>query len=83
MAPAPEALCNTPAFIAACQAHLGNVTACAGHRETVSRHHRRQLARGMFPGDMSCIDWLLAMDPFQHPADLEHYREGLRKAGFA
>ncbi len=36
----------------------------------------------MFPGDMSCIDWLLAMDPFQHPADLEHYREGLRKAGF-
>ncbi|MCE3247696.1 MAG: transcriptional regulator, family [Geminicoccaceae bacterium] len=83
MAPAPEALCNTPAFMAACQAHLGNVAACAGHRETVSRHHRRQLARGMFPGDMSCIDWLLAMDPFQRPADLEHYREGLRKAGFA
>jgi hypothetical protein len=82
MAPAPEALCNTPAFIAACHAHLGQLEACAGHRETVHRHHRRQLARGMFPGDMSCIDWLLAMDPFQRPADLEHYREGLRKAGF-
>jgi hypothetical protein len=36
----------------------------------------------MFPGDMSCIDWLLAMDPFQRPADVEHYRDGLRKAGF-
>jgi adenylate cyclase len=82
MASAPEALCNTPAFIAACHAHLGDLDACAGHRETVYRHHRRQLARGMFPGGTSCIDWLLAMDPFQRPADLEHYAEGLRKAGF-
>jgi TolB-like protein/Tfp pilus assembly protein PilF len=82
MAPAPEALCNTPAFIAACHAHLGNLAACEGHRETVYRHHRRQLARGLFPGGMSCVDWLLAMDPFQRPADLDHYREGLRKAGF-
>jgi DNA-binding SARP family transcriptional activator len=82
MAPAPEALCNTPAFIAAAYAHLGHTEECASHRETVYRHHRRQLARGMFPGDMSCIDWLLAMDPFQLPADVEHYADGLRKAGF-
>jgi DNA-binding SARP family transcriptional activator len=82
MAPAPEALCNTPAFIAASYAHLGQTGACAGHRETVQRHHRRQLARGMFPGDMSCIDWLLAMDPFQRASDAEHYASGLRKAGF-
>jgi hypothetical protein len=82
MAPAPEALCNTPAFIAASYAHLGDLAACAGHRDTVHRHHRRQLARGMFPAGMSCLDWLLAMDPFQRPADLEHYAAGLRKAGF-
>lgn len=82
MTPAPEALCNTPAFIAACHAHLGDLEACAAHRATVYRHHRRQLARGMFPRDMSCLDWLLAMDPFQRPDDLEHYAEGLRKAGF-
>jgi hypothetical protein len=36
----------------------------------------------MFPGDMSCIDWLLAMDPFQLPADVDHYVDGLRNAGF-
>jgi len=83
MAPAPEALCNTPAFIAASCAHLGRIEECAAHRETVYRHHRRQLARGMFPGDMSCIDWLLAMDPFRLPSDVEHYASGLRKAGFA
>ena len=63
MAPAPEALCNTPAFIAAAYAHLGELEACPGHRETVHRHHRRQLARGLFPKGTSCIDWLLAMDP--------------------
>jgi tetratricopeptide (TPR) repeat protein len=83
MAPAPEALCNTPAFIAAAYAHLGRIDQCAAHRDTVYRHHGRQLARGMFPGDMSCVDWLLAMDPFQLPADAEHYASGLRKAGFA
>ena len=83
MAPAPEALCNTPAFIAAAYAHLGQTEECACHRETVYRHHRRQLARGIFPGDMSCIDWLLAMDPFQRASDAEHYASGLRKAGFA
>jgi Flp pilus assembly protein TadD len=82
MAPAPEALCNTPAFIAAAYAHLGQTEACAAHRDTVYRHHRRQLARGMFPQGMSCIDWLLAMDPFQRGSDLAHYAEGLRKAGF-
>jgi DNA-binding SARP family transcriptional activator len=82
MAPAPEALCNTPAFIAASYAHLGRIGECASHRDTVSRHHRRQLARGLFPGVTSCIDWLLAMDPFQLPSDTEHYASGLRKAGF-
>jgi hypothetical protein len=28
------------------------------------------------------IDRLLAMDPFQLPADAEHYASGLHKAGF-
>lgn len=82
LAPAPEALCNTPAFIAASYAHLGRVEQCDSHRETVYRHHRRQLARGMFARDMSCIDWQLAMDPFRLPSDVEHYAAGLRKADF-
>lgn len=82
MAPAPEALCNTPAFIAAAYAHLGQTAACAGHRDTVYRHYRRQLARGQFPKSMSCVDWLLAMDPFRQASDAEHYASGLRKAGF-
>lgn len=82
MAPAPEALCNTPAFMAAAYAHLGQPEQGATHRDTAHRHYRHQLARGEFPQGISCIEWLLAMDPFRRPADLEHYRDGLRKAGF-
>ena len=82
MAPAPEALCNTPAFIAASYAHLGRADRTAAYRETVQRHHRRQLARGLFPESTSCIDWLLALDPFRQAVDAQHYLDGLRKAGF-
>jgi DNA-binding SARP family transcriptional activator len=82
LAPAPEALCNTPAFIAASYAHLGRTDQCPAHRDTVYRHHRRQQARGLFPERMSCVDWLLALDPFRRAADAEHYALGLRKAGF-
>jgi DNA-binding SARP family transcriptional activator/TolB-like protein len=82
MTPAPEALCNTPAFIAASHAQLGHAERAAPYRDTVHRHHRHQLARGLFPSGTSCIDWLLAMDPFRRAADAQHYLEGLRKAGF-
>ena len=82
MAPAPEALCNTPAFIAASYAHLGRVDRTPVYRETVQRHHRRQLARGLFAEGTSCIDWLIALDPFRQAADAQHYLDGLRKAGF-
>ncbi|MGH6921346.1 MAG: BTAD domain-containing putative transcriptional regulator, partial [Geminicoccaceae bacterium] len=44
LAPAPEALCNTPAFIAASYAHLGQTEHCLAHRDTVYRHHGRQQA---------------------------------------
>ena len=45
----------------------------AAYRETVQRHHRRQLARGWFPEGTSCIDWLLALDPFRQAVDAQHY----------
>lgn len=82
MACAPEAFCNTPAFIAACHAHLGQPRRGAGHRETVYRHYRYQMARGLFPSGYACIDWLTALDPYRNADDAEHYADGLRKAGF-
>ncbi|GGY10812.1 transcriptional regulator [Litchfieldella qijiaojingensis] len=82
MASAPQAFCNTPAFIAAAYAHLGHPEQGASHRDTVYRHYRYQLARGTFPEHTGCLDWLTALDPYRHTADAEHYLEGLRKAGF-
>lgn len=82
MASAPQAFCNTPAFIAASYAHLGQPRQGDSHRETVYRHYRYQLARGTFPEDTSCIDWLMALDPYRCTVDAEHYIEGLRGAGF-
>ena len=54
----------------------GRLEDCALHRDTVHRHHRRQVARGMFSQEITCIDWLLAMDPFQRAADADHYAGG-------
>lgn len=82
MACAPEAFCNTPAFIAASYAHLGQPQRGAEHRDTVYRHYRYQMARGLFRRDYACIDWLTALDPYRNADDAEHYAEGLRKAGF-
>ena len=61
MAYAPEALCNTPAFIAVSYAHLERQDYGVHYRDTVQRHHQRQLGRGLFPKETSCIDWLLAL----------------------
>lgn len=82
MACAPEAFCNTPAFIAASYAHLGEPQRGTDHRDTVYRHYRYQIARGSFPRDYACIDWLAALDPYRNADDAEHYLDGLRKAGF-
>ncbi|MFC3282470.1 BTAD domain-containing putative transcriptional regulator [Litchfieldella rifensis] len=82
MASAPQAFCNTPAFIAAAYAHLGHPEQGASHRDTVYRHYRYQMARGTFPEHTGCLDWLTALDPYRRTADAEHYLEGLRKAGF-
>lgn len=83
LASAPEAFCNTPAFTAASYAHLGQPQEGASHRDTVYRHYRYQLARGGFPSGFSCLEWLAALDPYQHAVDADHYLDGLRRAGFA
>lgn len=80
MAPAPEAFCSAPAFLAAAYAHLGRAAESTPYRATVYRHYR--LARREFAEGTSCLTWLLGIDPFRLAADVDYYAEGLRKAGF-
>jgi DNA-binding SARP family transcriptional activator/cytochrome c-type biogenesis protein CcmH/NrfG len=82
MAPAPEPFCSAPAFVAAAYAHLGQTREGVPYRQTVYRHYRTRLARREFSEETSCIDWLLGIDPFRLSADVDHYADGLRKAGF-
>jgi TolB-like protein len=82
MAPAPEAFCSAPAFLAAAHAHLGRAAESRPYRLTVYRHYRHRLARREFAEGTSCVTWLLGIDPFRLAADVDHYAEGLRKAGF-
>jgi tetratricopeptide (TPR) repeat protein len=82
MAPAPEGFCSAPAFVAAAYAHLGRAHESTPYRTTVYRHYRNRLTRREFAEGTSCLTWLLGIDPFQLSADVDHYAEGLRKAGF-
>ena len=79
---APEANCSVSAVLAAAYALNGEPERGVFYRDTVHRHFRRMVARGNYPADRSCVEWLLDLDPFQVPADRAHYEEGLRKAGF-
>ena len=79
---APEAVCSTPAVLAAAYAQLGEPERGAGYKDTVIRYFRRMVARGDYPSNKSCVDWLMDLDPFQRPDDAAHYEDGLRKAGF-
>jgi DNA-binding SARP family transcriptional activator len=82
MRQAPQALCDTPAFLAASYAQLGQVKDCEPYKQVMYRHQRIQLGRGWFPEETSCIDWVLGMNPYRRPEDVEHLVGALRKAGF-
>jgi DNA-binding SARP family transcriptional activator len=82
MLEAPQAICDTPAFLAASYAQIGKTQDSTPYREVVYRHHRVQLSRGWFPEGTSCIDWLLGLNPYRRKDDLDHMLDGLRKAGF-
>jgi DNA-binding SARP family transcriptional activator/TolB-like protein len=82
MLQAPQALCDTPAFLAASYAQLGQAKDCRPYLEVMNRHQRIQLGRGWFPEETSCIDWVLGMNPYRQPEDVEHLVPALRKAGF-
>ena len=81
MSEAPEAVCDTPSYLAACYAHLGKLSESRRYADTLKRHYQRHLARGEHFGAKNCLDWVLSMAPYRLQTDREHFHEGLRLAG--
>lgn len=79
MSLAPQAICDTPAFLAAAYGHIGNPAEAKRHAATVYRHYERYCSNQ----DKSCVDWLVSLNPFRLASDSDYFRSGLRKAGFS
>jgi DNA-binding SARP family transcriptional activator len=77
----PEAICDTPAYLAAALAHLGRPSECAPWRDAMHRQYEQRRAQGELARDVGCIDWLISINPFRLSTDREHFIAGLRMAG--
>ncbi|MDX1401446.1 MAG: BTAD domain-containing putative transcriptional regulator, partial [Kiloniellales bacterium] len=77
----PEALCDTPAYLAAALAYGGRAREGAPWCELVHRQYQIRLDRGELTEEAGCIDWLSSINPFRLSEDSEHFRIGLAKAG--
>ena len=82
LSPVPEALCDTPAYLAAAFAYCDRTREGAPWRDLVYRQYMQRRARGELAGDVGCVDWLISINPFRHTSDSEHFRSGLLRAGF-
>jgi tetratricopeptide (TPR) repeat protein len=77
----PEAICDTPAYLAAALAYVGRDSECASWRDLLRRQYELRRAQGELGTDVGCIDWLISITPFRLSHDREHFTAGLRMAG--
>lgn len=82
LTPVPEALCDSPAYLAAAYALCDRPQEGKRYLELVHRLYRQRQARGQLAETVSCLDWLMSINPFRRSSDAEHFITGLRKAGF-
>ena len=82
LAAVPEAICDTPAYLAAALAYCGRQPEGEPWRDLVYRQYEQRRVRGELADDVRCIDWLASINPYRRDSDLDHFLTGLRKAGF-
>lgn len=78
----PEALCDTPAYLAAAFAYCDRLREGASWRDLVHRQYEQRRVQGELASTVGCIDWLVSINPYRHDSDLDHFVTGLQKAGF-
>jgi tetratricopeptide (TPR) repeat protein len=72
-----------PAYVAAAHAQLGNLDEARRYADSYLTLFRRRITYGrpLEPGEP--IEWLVRMNAFRRPADIEILLEGLAKAGLS
>ena len=79
--PIPDVFCDTPGYLAATHAYLGNVETAAAYADTAEQHFRlKQIAYREYR-DLSCLEWLTTLTPFLRAQEREHFTQGLVEAG--
>jgi hypothetical protein len=78
---APDGFVDTRALLAIACAHLGQETEAREHAERFMAHFREKIAFGRDVSPAAARDWLLKVNPLRRRSDLEHFCEGLARAG--
>ena len=81
MAPEPDAMCNTRAYLAAAYALVGNAREAERHSAEFLRFCREHMGGDPTTDVKRYMDWLINANAYRRDEDAEHFIEGLRKAG--
>ena len=74
---------DTPAYVAAAYAHLGELDEARRHLEGYLRYFQQRITYGRPPRPGEALDWLKLVNPYRRPADLDLLLDGVTKAGLS
>jgi TolB-like protein len=74
---------DTPAYVAAAYAHLGELEDARRILDVHLSYFRRRITYGRAPRPGEALDWLKLVNPFQQLAHLDLLVEGVTKAGLS
>ena len=81
MAPEPDAMCDTRAYLAAVYALVGNAREAERHSAEFLRFCREHMGGDPTTDVKRYMDWLINANAYRRDEDAEHFIEGVRKAG--
>ncbi len=74
---------DTPAYVAAAYAHLGELDEARRHVEGYLGYFQRRITYGRPPRPGEALDWLKLVNPYRRPTDLDLLLDGVTKAGLS
>lgn len=80
-APAPDAMVDTRALLAAASALTGEAAGARGHAAKFVDGFRTKITPGRQPRPGDPVRWLLHVNPHRRERDVEYWLDGLKQAG--